>query len=288
MLTDFCSDSVCPVCASRDRVPLGAWFRGRGGVPGLVRCRACGQVQRRGVGEDDLHQIESTALWREPSMSPKWLLAWLPRPLRDRQDLAVLDVGCWEGDLLAGMPVHWRRVGVEPNEQAADRGRARGLEIDVGIPEEVSLAPDAFDLVTMMDVLEHLSHPIRTLTAVAGALRPGGLFLALTGSADALSARWWGPRWYYFYYPDHVTVFTERSLRLAVSAAGLRPLTVRRVRHPTSGLGRDMRKAAARLRGVRRHSFHGSVRHIPVGVNVPTATRLLRRADHLLVLAVKP
>lgn len=257
-------------------------------MPGLVRCRACGQVQRRGAGEDDLHRIESTALWREPSMPPTWLEAQLPSRLQERQDTAVLDVGCWEGDLLAGMPVRWRRVGVEPNERAAARARDRGLEIEVGFLEEVSLASDAFDLVTMMDVLEHLPNPIRTLTAVARALRSRGLFIALTGNADALSARWWGPRWYYFYYPDHVIVFTERSLRLAVSTAGMRPLTVRRVRHPTSGLGRDMGRAAAHLRAVRRRSSPSPEPHVPIGVNVPTATRLLRRTDHLLLLAVKP
>ncbi len=171
MFANLWGDSPCPVCASRDQVPLSARFMGRGGVAGLVQCKACGYAQRSGLGEVDLHRIESDTLWREPSMSSKWLLARLPRSLRDRQDLAVLDVGCWEGDLLAGMPVGWRRVGVEPNGRAAARARDRAIDIEVGVLEEAPVDSEAFDLVTMMDVLEHLPNPTRTLAAVAGALR---------------------------------------------------------------------------------------------------------------------
>ena len=287
MFANLWGDSPCPVCASRDQVPLSARFMGRGGVAGLVQCKACGYAQRSGLGEVDLHRIESDTLWREPSMSSKWLLARLPRSLRDRQDLAVLDVGCWEGDLLAGMPVGWRRVGVEPNGRAAARARDRAIDIEVGVLEEAPVDSEAFDLVTMMDVLEHLPNPTRTLAAVAGALRAGGLLMALTGNAEALSSRWWGPRWYYVYYPDHVGVFTERSLRRSVGDAGLRPLAMRRVRHPMSGLGRDIRRAMARPGALPRLSSGRFARHVPVGVNIPTATRLLRQADHLLLFAGK-
>ncbi len=85
-----------------------------------------------------------------------------------------------------------------------------------------------------------------------------------------------GGRLVYFHYPYHVSVFTERSLRLSVCQAGLRPLSVRRVRHPTSGLRRNIRRAAACLGALTRPSG-GCERHVPIGVNIPTATRLLVR-----------
>jgi SAM-dependent methyltransferase len=173
-------------------------------------------------------------------------------------------------------------------ERAAASAQERGIETKVGILEEVHLGPDTFDFITMIDVLEHMSNPNLALSKISAALRSHGLLIALTGNASSFSARLWGPHWYYFYYPDHVNVFTDRSLLVSIERAGLQPLCVRCIRHPTSGLIREARRAKERLLAFRPGGTQASVRHVPMGLNTPTATRLFRWADHLLLFATKP
>src|SRR5262245_30237003 len=84
----------------------------------------------------------------------------------------VLDLGSWDGLLLATLRDHagCRGVGVERNPEAAARARARGFDVveadldNEGWPER--LGGRHFDVVVLADVLEHVLHPLAVLRAV--------------------------------------------------------------------------------------------------------------------------
>jgi len=93
----------------------------------------------------------------------------------------VVDLGCWDGLLLAALvrEAGCRGVGVERDAEAAGRARARGLEVvaaDLDAPDwPAALGGRRFGVVVLADVVEHVRDPVGVLTAIrTRVLAPGG------------------------------------------------------------------------------------------------------------------
>ncbi|MFH1857942.1 MAG: class I SAM-dependent methyltransferase [Candidatus Omnitrophota bacterium] len=125
----------------------------------------------------------------------------------------LLDVGCFLGFFLDVARSHgWDCSGVEPSRWARKIAEDRfGLKI-VGESLEASHLPEsAFDVVTLIDTLEHLPQPQAALSEARRVLKEGGFLYLSTpdiGSPAAriLGDRWWGLR------PEHVVYFSKPSL----------------------------------------------------------------------------
>jgi SAM-dependent methyltransferase len=89
---------------------------------------------------------------------------------------SVLDVGCGEGALGAGLEARGARVtGIELDAQAAEVASRRLSRVLPLRAEEALAALDARpDVVVLADVLEHLLDPASVLRAARAVLRPGG------------------------------------------------------------------------------------------------------------------
>ena len=68
--------------------------------------------------------------------------------------------------------------GVDP--EIAAPIREGNIHLVKGIAEQLELPDESADLVVTMDVLEHLSDPVKAFTEFARVLRPGGRILSLT------------------------------------------------------------------------------------------------------------
>jgi SAM-dependent methyltransferase len=113
----------------------------------------------------------------------------------------------------------WEVAGVEPSRWSADRARARGLDVYCGTLADAPLAPDSFDVVTMWDVIEHLSDPLAELRRAHGLLRPGGLLAVSTMNVDTWFPRLLGRRWPW-YMQMHLYYFTPKTMRQMLKQAG--------------------------------------------------------------------
>ena len=95
----------------------------------------------------------------------------------------VLDLGAGDGRYLEFMaslfPPGTLIVGCEISLRRARRIQAHGFRIVVGQGEALPFRDGAFDLVTLMEVIEHTQSPARVLDEVGRVLRTGGR-LALT------------------------------------------------------------------------------------------------------------
>jgi len=76
-----------------------------------------------------------------------------------------------------------------------------------------------FDVITMIDFLEHVRDPMGTLAKASDLLKPGGQLVILTPDAGSLSRRVMGPRWLH-YKVEHLFYFSPRSLPKALHQAG--------------------------------------------------------------------
>jgi 2-polyprenyl-6-hydroxyphenyl methylase/3-demethylubiquinone-9 3-methyltransferase len=98
------------------------------------------------------------------------------------QDARILDVGCGGGILSEAMARSGARVlGIDLAQAVLDVAELHALESNLAVEyravaaEELAAAqPDSFDLVTCMEMLEHVPDPAATLTALATLVKRGG------------------------------------------------------------------------------------------------------------------
>ena len=126
----------------------------------------------------------------------------------------LLDVGCAVGGFLAIAKEYGFEVeGVEIAEYAAEQARTR-LHITVRNSDIYSadLAPESYDVITMWDVIEHLTDPNLALEKIARALRPKGYIAFSTGDVSSAWARLTAKRWQLLTPPQHLYFFSPRSM----------------------------------------------------------------------------
>ncbi|HEY8516472.1 MAG TPA: class I SAM-dependent methyltransferase [Candidatus Binatia bacterium] len=138
----------------------------------------------------------------------------------------VLDVGCGDGHVLrqirgaAGIPLELE--GVEFSERAVEAARRDGFRVYQGSIEDVELPADAFDLVIMNQLIEHVREPRVVLERIGRALKPGGHLFIETPNIDSLDARLFRRRyWGGYHLPRHFHLFDTRALVRLVELAGL-------------------------------------------------------------------
>lgn len=239
---------VCRICGSgsaRLRVRLEGYA--------VYRCRACDAVYTDlpagaidGLYDESYFESEFgpyfSALFGETDDSAlrTHFAGYLDEIERVARPGALLDIGCAAGlflDVARGRG--WSVDGVEISEHAAAVARERRhVPVRVGDVMDLDLPCGAYDVVTMLDVLEHLADPGAMLDRVHDLLAPGGaLALVLpndrnltTMIAMALHRASFGA----LSYPAsrvhqiyHVTYFTPGSISRLLADHGFEVVAVR-------------------------------------------------------------
>jgi SAM-dependent methyltransferase len=90
----------------------------------------------------------------------------------------VLDVGCGTGGVLSALGADTVAVGVDRSRAALTHCRQRGIRnLACADGDKLPFAPGSFDVVTMLDVLEHFADEAALLASVRALLKPGGTLL---------------------------------------------------------------------------------------------------------------
>jgi SAM-dependent methyltransferase len=138
----------------------------------------------------------------------------------------LLDVGSAMGGFMrvaseAGFSVE----GVEVSQFGAEYTRKQlGLPVHACSLRDAALPSGSFDVVTMWDVIEHLSDPLDNLAEVSRVLRPGGLCFITTGDVSSRYARMLGKRWHLLTPPQHLFYFTPLALERALAVSKMKVL----------------------------------------------------------------
>lgn len=138
--------------------------------------------------------------------------------------LSVLDVGGgigWELDLARSLEP---RVGltqiVDIDSRAENRARRRGHDYFRGPAQEFT-TDRRFDLILLLNLIEHLDAPEDTLRRLLGLLTPSGLILVKTPNTDSLDARLFRERnWAGFHCPRHWVLFDREGFSALARRAG--------------------------------------------------------------------
>jgi SAM-dependent methyltransferase len=197
---------------------------------------------------DDLYRDGSPEAWQyEPGDRSDWSLSWqIARALPPGR---ALDVGCFDGSFLAGLPEGWTRFGIEPNPAAADRARRHDVTVLAETFDEIhARETERFDLITAFDLVEHLPVPNELFAFAAATLNPGGLLIIGTGDTDAPSWRLMRAEYWYCAIPEHLSFINERWIRHAAENTGLSVDRLERYTHqPRASVARRTFEVAANL-----------------------------------------
>jgi SAM-dependent methyltransferase len=152
------------------------------------------------------------------------------RHVDTRRGLAILDVGGGTGDIAAGLV---RAAGqgtsatvVDIDPESIEVARSRGLAGFAGRFEDFE-TDERFDLILMLNLIEHVADPVGMLRRAGELLSSGGVVWVQTPNFRSLDARLFRRRnWTGLHCPRHWVVFSKRGLGDAFEAAGLEPVLV--------------------------------------------------------------
>jgi 2-polyprenyl-3-methyl-5-hydroxy-6-metoxy-1,4-benzoquinol methylase len=201
----------------------------------------------------------------------------------------LLDVGCGPGLFLdEARKKGWDAAGLDLSTWARKWGKEHyGVDIATGTLEEVSFPAGSFDVVVMLDVIEHLKDPKTTLAEARRILKNGGVLCVSTPDIESfwsrlLGARWWGINKYHLFY------FSQKTLGHLFEKTGFRK--VRNFPYPRIfSLGywaKRLEPYPALVRGpVAFAARVGPLRRFPLKVNlndqIAVLARKVRRLDSL-------
>lgn len=243
---------MCPLCGANDTAPeaQGPDYEHRSGGAQefhLVRCRRCdarylnprpttamlGRLYARDSYYSRTFHTQSNPVVRyakrRRDASRMHALTRVSRaPL---SSMRVLDVGAGDGGLLdglraAGVPSS-QLYGVEVDDAAAATLAARGYQAFAARAEDLEVGDLRFDLITMIQVIEHLAEPVRVLHHLATLLAPDGAIVLETPNLDSWERGFFADRtWGGYHFPRHWTLWNRTTLMRTLEAAGLVPVSV--------------------------------------------------------------
>ena len=154
-------------------------------------------------------------------------------------DARILDVGCGDGfhlNLLREFGnKKWTIEGIDLDKRAVDAANKSGLTVHLGSVEEMQLAPSSYDLVFMIQTIEHVEKPLAAISAIYKLLKPGGKLVIVTDNTDSLDFKYYkNSYWGGYHFPRHWNLFNKKSLRLLAKKTGFEVFDLKTIVSPVN------------------------------------------------------
>jgi SAM-dependent methyltransferase len=201
---------------------------GYGRTLAIYACSACGLYQCPDVNDvlafytslEDPDYEEGAAV---RGLQAQKLIASVLKDLgcKDGRGLRLLDVGAGSGILVdVARKAGFEAVGVEPSFWLAQKAFSKSLPVYQGVLPHASIT-ETFDIVMLIDVIEHVEDPVSLMRSIATCLKPQGHAYVVTPDKASFFARVMGFRWWH-YRVAHISYFDQKTLALVMDRAGLR------------------------------------------------------------------
>lgn len=226
----------CPSCGSRSFIQFGVNAFDDTGTISINRCFQCDLAwqwpKARGLSEtityfDQRYQAAGTDNRRYFEPQRRGQVAKLAMDFVQNAAPAartLLDVGAGDGALIKEAERRGlQAVGIEPSTEACRRFQPQSGSAEMIHGTLDSVRPEAkFDVITLMDVIEHLDDPLAALQRVKHNLKTNGALIIETGNFLSIervvaAEAWWCYQW------DHRWYFAPPTLARLLKSAGFEP-----------------------------------------------------------------
>ncbi|MDV2502437.1 MAG: class I SAM-dependent methyltransferase [bacterium] len=234
-LLDSLTLAACPVCGSADLTTI---FALRGFQH--HQCRGCKFIfvnprlsDRAAEAFYNSPYYESYYRMVELEQAKRGRLVSCSSPIKKLQTIVaevgrmkptgrVLDIGCGTGVLLSLFDQNrYSLQGVEINELCIKTARdLRGLNVDRTSLSSLRDGGKQYDVLLLVEVLEHLADPATFLADVASLASEKALLVISTPNIDNLTFHWLGAKCPHFCAPIHLNFFSLATLRKILESVG--------------------------------------------------------------------
>jgi 2-polyprenyl-3-methyl-5-hydroxy-6-metoxy-1,4-benzoquinol methylase len=160
----------------------------------------------------------------------KWLTSTLYKDVNyylkkfvNKNSKTLCDIGCCTGNFLKYMSSKkWKVIGIEPSKECFEITKQLKLNIFCGNLEEFLIEnpnyKNSFDVVSMINVLEHVRNPIKTLKQAKNLLKPkkGIICIRVPNEFNKLqiyAEKKVNKKFWYIAIPEHINYFDCQSLK---------------------------------------------------------------------------
>lgn len=204
----------------------------------VLKCKDCGLVflekkerNLRDYYEKDYRRLYSPVIGKEVSPSERFdiHLPFQQSRIEDirpylKPNMKALDIGCSLGYFLYALKDFVQEcIGIELNKNDVEFARRKcGVKIYDCPLEETDIPLEYFDIVFMLDVLEHIEDPIQFLRTVRRYIKPEGYIYIEVDNIDDSLISIYGIKGYsdFYYREPHLFYFSPETLKMVVERSG--------------------------------------------------------------------
>jgi len=126
----------------------------------------------------------------------------------------ILEIGCGNGYLLQTLQNNgFDCYGIEPSPMAYSHAKnVLDLHVENNFLHNSSFFNQKFDVIIMVDVVEHLSDMQKFMQQIIRVLNPNGYIFITTGNIESFTAKFARSNWGYFISWEHLSFFNPESI----------------------------------------------------------------------------
>lgn len=179
----------------------------------LLKCSNCGFLWKNIVLKNDYYNKLDYDYYNthNDKLVVDRRIKYISELLGNEHIESILDFGGGDGFLLSNLPMNCKKTLVELSESGREIANSK-YTINAFAKIENIPFNENFDMITMFDVLEHISDFTEILKKLKSKLNSSGFFIIETGITDALWARIAGNKWKYYYYSEHSYFFKKKLI----------------------------------------------------------------------------
>lgn len=186
----------------------------------IVKCVQCGQVYiNPRLKDEEIKKVYRELIDKEYIKEPTGREINADRVLSKIEKYTkngkILDLGCATGFLLKTAHNHgWDVYGVEPSVWASEyvRNELKLENIYCSDLQEANFPDNFFDVIVVMDFIEHICSPLQTMKIVDKIMKKGGILYITTPDIKSLCARILGSTWWFLNVP-HLFYFSKKTIK---------------------------------------------------------------------------
>ena len=232
----------CAICSSEKKVNL---YNRKKYISsdlthfGIVRCIDCGHIYLSPRPTDETlgdyyqgkyYTAANAQSGEKKQTSHAFLYANYVKRFYKSLNCKILDVGCGDGTFIEYMAKNGANCfAVEPDKRTRDLvSNYDGVNNVWQYLSDVN--ENGFDVITMFEVIEHLTNPSTDLEICNKLLKENGSLIIKTPNANAFESKLLGPDWISLEIPRHLHFFTDNTINKILNQSGFE---IKKIMYPT-------------------------------------------------------
>lgn len=196
----------------------------------IWRCAKCGSIFVHNVPDAEtlLDIYAAHAYYDLPQESVERIRQENQRRLRSLTKFGahrtILDIGCAQGLLLdEAQAMGFQTYGTELSATNVEICLQHGHKVIKGYVQDITDISDGnFDVITCLDVIEHVEYPVEFLSMLVKMLSKSGILVVSTPNYSGIVAKYLKQRDPYMIPPEHLNFFTLEGMNFIFDTCGLK------------------------------------------------------------------